>query len=182
MVYIVNHMTRLNLSEIFTVTFNSNVWGNVVDPVKREGSQVYEKNYEGITSNIISPLFFEGSVIFETIPKDERKNYIGNFKPCYKFEIEDEVFIQEGTLPFVLSEYLKRTLPLALDLGFKFIRIPRIGMTFVDQKYMSTLSDENIKERQERSFLCARFIENELGAGFQVLKDKLNKTNNGHLI
>lgn len=175
-------MSQLNLHEVLTITFDSNVWENIVDPSKRHEDEIYIKIYDAIHSNKIEPFFFEGLAILETIPKDKRKNYIGNFKPSYKIQIEDEVVTQQGTLPYDLSDYLKNNLPLALELGFKFIRIPRNGLPSVDQKYMSTLGDANMKERQDRSFECAHFIENELGAGYQYLKNTLNMTGNQHLI
>ena len=131
-----NLMTQLNLNEILTVTFDSNVWENIVDPLKRDKDEIYKKIYDAICSNKIEPFFFEGLVILETIPKDRRKYYIGNFQPSYKIQIADEDFMQKGTEPFDLSDYLKINLPLAFDLGFKFIRIPRIGMPSIDQKYI----------------------------------------------
>lgn len=175
-------MTKIEVNGILTVTFDSNVWENIVDPLKRKDNVIYEKIYEGITLNKITPFFFEGIVIFETIPKEKRKDYLGNFQPKVEIKTEDEVYTQNGTLPFKLSDYLKQTLPLAFDLGFKFIRIPRISLPSVDQKYLSTLGDDNMQERHDRSFTCGRFIEYELGAGYQYLKNILMMTDNQHLI
>ena len=100
-------MSQLNLHEVLTITFDSNVWENIVDPSKRHEDEIYIKIYDAIHSNKIEPFFFEGLAILETIPKDKRKNYIGNFKPSYKIQIEDEVVTQQGTLPYDLSDYLK---------------------------------------------------------------------------
>ncbi|WP_353160621.1 hypothetical protein [Acinetobacter guillouiae] len=175
-------MTKIEVNEMLTVTFDSNVWENIVDPLKRDKDKIYKKIYDAICSNKIEPFFFEGLVTLECIPKAKRKEYIANYRASIEFKIENQIFTDEGTAPFELSDYLKDNLPLAFGLGFKFIRIPRIGSFSINEKYMSTLRNENIGERQNYSFTCANFIEKELGAGYQYLKNILDLSGNEHLI
>lgn len=157
---------------MISVTFDSNVWENVVDDSKRIDSPTYSKIYNLITQKKIEPYFFEGILTLETIKKEERKEFIRNFKPAISIQIDDEdPIVSEGTAPPELSEYLKGLLPKAIAIGFKFIRTPRIGSHGIDPKSEYAAQDTKfpLNERLERTFEFARFVES-LGAG----KGKLN--------
>ena len=59
-----------------SVTFDSNVWEEIVDDEKRKQNQVYQFLFDKIKENSIEPFFFEGLAILESIPKKDRKYYI----------------------------------------------------------------------------------------------------------
>ena len=157
---------------MISVTFDSNVWENVVDESKRIESSSYLKIYDWIVKKEIEPFFFEGIVTLETIPKLDRKQFLGSFKPSISIQVGDEEpNVSEGTAPPELSEYLKDMIPKAIGMGFKFLRFPRIGGHGIDADAEYAAKDTNfsLTERLNRSFEFARFVE-ELGAG----KGKLN--------
>jgi hypothetical protein len=165
-----------------SVTFDSNVWEIIVDEDKRNNSdQVYSKLYEFISNGFIHPYFFEGLATMETIQKKDRKKYYTNYNMVFSFSIDSEEIsshiASEGPQ---ISEYLNRVVPLALKLGFKFTCFPRIGAPKLDipEKYLALDKKYSIQERNERSFECARFIEN-LGAGKGKLMNELDATRGG---
>lgn len=53
-------MTKIEVNEMLTVTFDSNVWENIVDPLKRDKDKIYKKIYDAICSNKIEPFFLKG--------------------------------------------------------------------------------------------------------------------------
>jgi len=167
-----------------SVTFDSNVWEIIVDEDKRNNSdQVYSKLYEFISNGFIHPYFFEGLATMETIQKKDRKKYYANYNmtSVSSFSIDGvEISSHITSEGPQISEYLNRVIPLALKLGFKFTRYPRIGAPKLDipEKYLAHDKKYSIQERNERSFECARFIEN-LGAGKGKLMNELDGSNGG---
>lgn len=165
-----------------SVTFDSNVWENIVDDGKRENSDpVYTKLFELINSGAIQPYFFEGLATMETVKKNERKDYVGNYRGGFSMSVDGEIVSSsEGTGGPVISEYLNTTVPNALSLGFKFTRLPRIGAPLlnISDQYWATDQKFSMGERHTRSFECARFIEN-LGAGKGLLTNKLGAGEGG---
>ncbi len=159
-----------------TVTFDSNVWENIVDESKRAGVDEYEKIYELIKDKSILPFLFEGMATIESIPKKERKDFMSNFKATMSFQVEDEEpRLIKGTQHPGLTEYLKEYLPKALNLGFKFIKHPRIGAVGldIDAKYFAEDTKFSLEERINRFFKCVKFIE-QLGSGKARLQSRLD--------
>lgn len=165
-----------------SVTFDSNVWESVVDEAKRSTSPCFIEIHDLILQKVIAPYFFEGIVTLETIQKQDRKKHIAEFKPTISIQIGDEEpRVSEGTPPTELSEYLKKTIPKAIKMGFKFIRTPRIGGHGVDPsaEYVAKDTIFSLSERLERTFNVLRFIES-LGAGKAKLdNDILKNPGNG---
>lgn len=156
-----------------SVTFDSNVWESVVDDAKRSAAPCFLEIHDLILQKAIDPYFFEGIATLETIQKQDRKKHIAEFKPTISIQIGDEEpRVSEGTPPPELSEYLKETIPKAIDMGFKFIRTPRIGGHGIDPsaEYVAKDIKFSLSERLDRTFDVLRFIES-LGAG----KAKLDK-------
>lgn len=151
------------------VTFDSNIWEQVVDESKRNNLNTYALIYKQILNEEIEPYFFEGIVTLENIQKDLRKDFIANFKPTISIQVSDETpMVTSGTLPPELSDYLKATIPKALNIGFKFIRTPRIGGLGIDSLSEHAAKDGKytLAERLNRTFDFLRFIENRgLGKG-----------------
>lgn len=165
---------------MITVTFDSNVWEQIVDESKRNDSSTYTAIYNHILNNEIEPYFFEGIVIQENIPKNQRKEFIKNFKPTISIQIGDEPpRVSEGTRAPELSDYLKETIPKALEMGFKFIRTPRIGWLGIDPSAEYAAKDlmYSLDDRLERTFEIGEFIESR-GAGKAKLDSSI-ATNNG---
>jgi len=173
-----------HLMEIPSVTFDSNVWENIVDESKRNEVPKYEKLYELIKNKLLSPFFFEGMATMECIPKKERKNFISNYNANISFKIEgEEQHIINGTKHPGLTDYLKENLPKALKLGFKFIKFPRIGAVGLDieSKYFAEDTKFTLNERINRTFECSKFIEN-LGSGKSKLHNRLDGDSNKGIV
>lgn len=148
-----------------TVTFDSNVWESIVDPGKRVNNPAYEAIFTTITSGKIRPFFFEGVATIETVPKANRIDHFPNSRPRITVKISDNpTRVIEGTPAPKLSDYLSVNLPLALDLGFKFIRLPRIGLPIVPEEFWANDEFFTLEDRLERSFNFSQHIES-LGMG-----------------
>ena len=167
-----------------SVTFDSNVWENVVDDSKRSASPIFLEIHDLILQKAISPYIFEGILTLETIKKQDRKKHIAEFKPTISIQIGDEEpRVSAGTPPPELSDYLKEFIPKAIGMGFKFIRTPRIGGHGVDPSAEYVAKDKKfpLDERLDRTFDLLSFIEN-LGAGKGKLDTAiLNNPGNGFL-
>lgn len=152
---------------MISVTFDSNVWESIVDDSKRITPSSFSEIYELIIQKKISPFFYDGIVSLETIKKDERKHFIGSFKASISMQVGNEQpSVSEGTAPPELSDYLKENLPKAFNMGFKFLRAPRIGSHGVSPESEHAAKDTKfpLEERLNRTFEVMRFIEG-LGAG-----------------
>ncbi len=92
----------------------------------------------------------------------------------------EEVSSKNGANAPEISEYLKRVIPQALEMGFRFTALPRIGAPKLNlsDKYWAPSNKYSDKERLKRSFECARFIES-LGAGKGKLMNELGAQNGG---
>lgn len=148
-----------------TVTFDSNVWESIVDPAKRVNNPTYEAIFNTITSSNIRPFFFEGVATIEIVPKANRIDHFPNSRPRITMKIGDNpTRVIEGTAAPKLSDYLSANLPLALDLGFRFIRLPRIGLPIVPEEFWAKDEFFTLEDRLERSFNFSQHIES-LGMG-----------------
>lgn len=165
-----------------SVTFDSNVWEIIVDEEKRKKSNTaYTKLFELIKSGSIQPYFFEGLATIETISRKDRKKYYANYQECFSISVSGElVSSHDGSGDTEVSEYLKKVVPQALKLGFRFTTLPRIGAPKLDisNQYWAPDAKYSKKERLARSIECARFIES-LGAGKGKLMNKLGASNGG---
>lgn len=165
-----------------SVTFDSNVWEIIVDEDKRLSSDpIFTKLFELIESKEIEAYFFEGLATMETVQKKDRKDHIGNYRSGFSMAADGETVTSfEGSGSPVLSEYLKNTIPKALELGFKFTRMPRIGapMLEISDEFKAEDKKYELGERLERSFKCGRFIES-LGSGKGNLMNQLGGSAGG---
>lgn len=157
---------------MITVTFDSNVWENIVDPNKRAGQLIYERLHKAIVDQRIKPYFSEVIANIEAIPSGDRKRHFAQ----YKLRPENEK-------DYELHEYLKENLEKAIALGFRFLSCPRVGATSHSLVENNKADDEShsLKERQERTFECGRFIEN-LGAGKGKIHTRLDGDSNNGLV
>ncbi len=170
------------MSTSTSVTFDSNVWEIIVDEDKRNNSdQIYTKLYELIKNGLITPYFFEGLATMETIKKTDRKERYANYKSGFSMSVDgEEITSHAGSGGLEISDYLNRVVPQALELGFRFTKLPRIGAPGLNipEKYWAPDVKYTMRERLDRSFECAQFIES-LGAGKGKLMNKLNSTTGG---
>ena len=161
---------------MISVTFDSNVWEQIVDEEKRVQSTTSQYIFNKIKSGEIAPFFFEGLAILENIPKKDRKTYFGNFRASISFQVGDEdPQLYEGTIPDKLTEYLQESIPKALELGFRFIHTPRIGAPSLSlpERYRAKDEKYNLPDRLSRTFDCLNFIEG-LGAGKARIHSRLD--------
>ncbi|MCR4343024.1 MAG: hypothetical protein NUV40_03960 [Patescibacteria group bacterium] len=165
-----------------SVTFDSNVWEIIVDEDKRNSSDpIYTRIYELINNSAIQPYFFEGLATIETIKKKDRKEHYANYKAGFSMSVDGkEVSLHNGSGGPEISEYLNRVVPQALELGFRFTHLPRIGAPKLNipEKYRAPDEKYSMKERQGRSFECAKYIES-LSAGKGKLMNELCASNGG---
>lgn len=159
-----------------SVTFDSNIWEIVVDEEKRNQSdQTYQRIYELIQEGRISPFFFEGLATMETVKKSDRKSHMAEYKAGFEMSVDGQIYTKSsGSGAPEISDYLRDMLPKALELGFRFTHLPRVGapMLKIPDKYWAPDEKYSMGERQERSFECAGFIES-LGSGKAALMNEL---------
>lgn len=159
-----------------SITFDSNVWENIVDETKRVGQPVYENLHKHIIDKKIAPFFFEGIITTESIPKKDRQEYMKNLKATIIFQVEDEEpHITHGSKAPELTPYLNENILKALKMGFKFLKNPRIGGISLDSnnKFFADDSKYPLNKRLNRTMECTRYIES-LGAGKAHLENKLD--------
>jgi hypothetical protein len=157
------------------VTFDSNVWENIVDEAKRATQEVYRRLYEAIKGGVIAPFFFEGIAVQESIPKGKRKEYVGGYKAPLSIQVNGEPpHVTKGSDFPEITEYLRHQISNALKIGFKFITFRRMGAVRLDitPEYFAPNEVYPLKERLARSCRCARFVDS-LGAGKARLHSRL---------
>lgn len=163
------------------VVFDSNVWEYIADEAKRASAPpAVQALHARITTQAITPFFFEGIVNLEAIPKTARKAYLQSYRPAIMINVDNKVESQSrGTPPSGLPEYLEATVEKAAALGFRFVHLPRIAAPrdpLADKyKASETLA---IQDRINRSFECLKYIES-LGCGKGALMAMLNDPQKG---
>ena len=159
-------------SRQITVTFDSNVWESIVDPEKRIAGSAFEAILTMIRSREILPFFSEGIATIETVPKQKRIDHFPSSRSKITMRIGDNApTVTEGTPAHELSDYLSKNIPLALSLGFRFIRLPRAGAPRVPEELMAADTYVSLEDRLERSFNFVRHIES-LGFGRSRMAEK----------
>jgi hypothetical protein len=165
-----------------SVTFDSNIWEIVVDEEKRNQSDpIYQQIHDSIKAGEITPFFFEGVATMETVRKRDRKSHIAGYKAGFEMSVDGQIYAKSsGFGSPEISDYLKNMVPKALELGFRFTHLPRIGspMLNIPDKYWAPDEKYSMGKRQERSFECAEFIES-LGSGKAALLNGLDPGKGG---
>ena len=152
-----------------TVTFDSNVWEIVVDPAKRSQDPACCAIHAAIESSIIRPYLFEGILTLESVKKADRKEYFTKYRPTISTQIGDGApVVRPGTPLPQLPEYLKRVVPLAIDLGFRFIRLPRIGMPIGPSEWAASDEFYPLEDRLARSFEFVYYVNSLKQAGMDL--------------
>lgn len=117
----------------------------------------------------------------ETVKKNDRKSHMAGYKAGFEMSVDGQIYAKSsGSGAPEVSDYLKNMVPKALELGFRFTHLPRIGapMLKIPDKYWAPEEKYSMGERQERSFVCAEFIES-LGSGKAALMNELSPGNGG---
>lgn len=176
---------------MITVTFDSNVWENIVDEEKRKTNTIFEKLYLAIKTGKIKPYFFEGAFTYEAIPRKNRKEYFEKAKAEITATVDESEFEKTGEIHLRLciqsskdaqvglTDYLKKNAPKAFALGFKILKAPRIAglcSKEIGQEYYADEEFHCLTARLDRYHECGRFIET-LGAGKAVLDKTVLKDN-----
>lgn len=164
-----------------SVVFDSNVWEYIVDEAKRAvAPPAVQALYALVTTQTITPFFFEGIVNLEAIPKKARKAYLQGYRPSITITVDKKVESQSRGTPLSdIPEYLESIVKKAAALGFRFVQLPRIGAQrhpLADQ--YKAPENLDLKDRLDRSFECLRYIES-LGCGKEALMATLDDPQNG---
>ncbi|ASZ52289.1 MULTISPECIES: hypothetical protein [Vibrio] len=158
------------------VTFDSNVWENIVSPDSDKPS-VYESLSRDICNNVIEPYFCEIALSLESIFKSDRLSHTSTYKP--KIEVVTEEFdgnhfhgvvgfgpdndAHPGMHPALAFKYSK-----AVELGFKVITMTNIGTArakeIQDKTKVNFSSIDEFWAYADRLNECSKFIES-LGCG-----------------
>lgn len=122
------------------ITFDSNIWRKVVSPhcfPNDEQISAYRIINQAIREGVIVPYISETIFTLEAIKKTERKSFVKNYRPIHitrpTVSPDGRININMTLGPDISngpynSGYLDGHLQDALQLGFKIIRFPRIGM------------------------------------------------------
>lgn len=117
----------------------------------------------------------------ETVKKSDRKSHMSEYEAGFEMSVDGQIYKKSsGSGAPEISDYLKKMVPKALELGFRFTHFPRIGapMLKIPDKYLAQDEKYSMGERQDRSFECAGFIES-LGSGKAALMNELDPGDGG---
>ncbi len=143
------------------IIFDSNVWQIVVIPddySEEPYQEAFRKIKDAIVEGKIEPYVSETIFTIEAIKKVERQDFFSSQKPKLKIEVEEKRSVvsismqigpnNEDAINFTDRPILKKYFDEAIRLGFKIVRLPRIG-GFVNEEieevryklYGTSLSD-----------------------------------------
>lgn len=167
------------------VTFDSNVWENVIDEVDDHHARIKHK----ILTGEIRPYICEIALSLEAIEKKRRAEFFENYKPSIKSEdlptedskvrmrvcIEPNKELHPGFNPKLRDKLLK-----ARDLGFRVLRMTRIGTVrpkeVPDNMYVDYASEDEFLKYADSLEKCSEYII-ALGCGqaaYNQLKERFN--------
>ncbi len=165
------------------VTFDSNVWQQVVSPWDYQhgpDSTTFHWIHSAIVVGQITPFVSESIFTLEAINKDIRSSFMASYEPKFEMKMADELsddgkIILNFTLcpnpnthpgnNIYLSFYLKK----AVELEFKLMRCVRPA-NIVNPEISQSLFEESGEGLLPRFAECVEFIEN-LGCGISHLKN-----------
>jgi hypothetical protein len=166
--------TRRQSQRRISVTFDSNSWQRVVCPDKFSKDPrhtEFTKLHTAIGARRICPYFVETMVSLEAIRKADRAEYLTGRRPVIRVRetargrrIYAEVTISaDHSAHPGLHPILQDRTAAALALGFRFLKIPRIGSQLppvaLDPANFLQQTPQESAERQQRSFKALRAIE-----------------------
>ncbi|MDP4026615.1 DUF2934 domain-containing protein [Methylobacterium sp. NEAU 140] len=177
------------------ITFDSNAWQKIVVPErfpKHEDNQIFRNIRQAVLDNEIKGYIVETVTTLEAIKRVDRAEYFssrtsktqidesitpdGRLKISFKLGPDDSH--HPGLMP-VLEDRLSE----AFKIGFKFLKIPRVGMPgpalVRDPQNYSTESSVEMGKRQDKTFAALRVIEPR-GVGKTQVDDIGNKISAAH--
>lgn len=176
------------------VTFDSNAWQPVVRPDKcpkdlRQGDFV--RIHEAVRAGKVEARFVETVASLEAIKKADRATYLASRRPAMEIAEKSSQGRIQATVTIGpdhsahpgLAPVLEDRIGEALALGFRFMRLPRIGtqlppVALVCANYVQQSTAE-AEARQERSFEALREIEAR-GVGKSQVEEIGNTINMRH--
>lgn len=120
--------------------FDSNVWRKIAVPEDNTDDAQYDflvKIHDAIVDRRIEAYISEGIFTLENIPRKERKGKVGSMKGIITSFVKMEG--NKASMSFTLgpnpddavslddNEYLRKPTEAALKMGFRIVRLPRIG-------------------------------------------------------
>tara|TARA_B100000700_G_scaffold281298_1_gene331859 strand:- start:3299 stop:4069 length:771 start_codon:yes stop_codon:yes gene_type:complete len=150
------------------VTFDSNVWENIVTADKADKS-VYANLLKKITDGTVEPYICMIALTLETVGKKERLEHRANYSLDLQFsdistntsKVEMRVAVgpEESSRP-TMTEPLSRKFELAYKLGFKVLAMTNFGTPRVrDVPESAIVIPDDYWEYAERLSECSDFIE-----------------------
>jgi len=163
------------------VTFDSNVWQKVTSPDEypNEASiDCFRKIHAAVKAGKVAAYIAEVVFTLEALKKNDRQSFMRSYEAKIDGAI-DEMPRQDGMIGLTISissdikahpgnnPDLYKYLKVALDLGFKIIRYPRLGAITnpdIDQSFFAQQSKDELRERIQLCGECAEEIER-IGGG-----------------
>lgn len=162
------------------VTFDSNVWEKIIE----KENELYFAIYEKIIDKKILPFISEKIFIYEYFPRKTRQQKFSSLKSNIQIKekhihnIQLNIAITPSKLEYdYKNSILLEKLNKAIKIGFKLIKLPRIGEPDPKQSLQIEQNWYSSEIDFKKGFECARFIEEELKAGFYFVKKYCNKFN-----
>ncbi len=166
------------------VIFDSNVWQIVTIPEDYPNDPClndFKKIHKAIIDGKIKPYLSETIFTIEAIRKVERQDFFSSTRPKIDVKektVGDSISLnfsigpnEEDAIDFNERSILKRYFDKAIELGFRILRLPRIG-GLVNKEIESVrfkLEGEGLQKFLDRVFEVCRKIENR-GAGITQIK------------
>lgn len=177
-----------------SVTFDTNTFRKLVGPHKRQGPKenlAFDKIESAIKNELIQPYISDAIVIIEGTPRRERQaNYKSirlnkrvvsrTTKSTSKGSI-NEVTISlvpqaKGNAP--IPEPLAKALQKGIELGFRFLHVPRVAHGKVEATLYKTETQEELAERLKRAEVITHALE-EKGFGAAHVRELSKKVLSG---
>lgn len=168
----------MTITAPMSVTFDSNVWESIADPIKlvvHADEVALRELRRAIEEKRVAPYISDVVLLLESISKKERGKFFAGIKTTMR-RSEDGVSTDSSGIPVIrstltispvfdhfprLHDKLSSALEQAFALGFKMINVPRIGwMPVDDHLYKPMEADEReIGARVDRTHDAAAKIE-----------------------
>jgi predicted nucleic acid-binding protein len=171
---------------VIKVCFDTNVFNRLIDDHQKEDALKYI--YNAILNTTIEPYVSESIFTLEAIQRKDRKEVMSQ----QKLKIDTNISAgKQNTDPVKMSFTLgpskaayvhltteqKRRIDIAKDLGFKILRIYRIG-GFINQDIKDSYEYLMVKLTANENEIfgeCGKYIQDDLSAGFKIINDFLKE-------
>ena len=163
------------------VTFDSNVWRIIASPEdfpNEPSIEAFKDIRKAIEENRITPFICETIFTLEAIQRKERKEFFSEYKP----EVNVSEDVEGSRIKLHLSigpdktahpgnnSYLDKYLKDAIAIGFKIIKLPRVGGVVNPDIEEHFYKHQDLGSYQEKVFSVVREIEAKEAGFFHIQK------------